>query len=73
MKALKVGGLIYIQTHQSFPLHGYPHDYFRFSREALASLFGTHDGHGGRGHQLRLPDPASTAAACPGSRRARPS
>ena len=41
MKALKVGGLLYIQTHQSFPLHGYPSDYFRFSREALASLFGT--------------------------------
>ena len=26
---------------QSFPLHAYPYDYFRFSREALASLFGT--------------------------------
>jgi hypothetical protein len=41
MKALKVGGLLFIQTHQSFPLHGYPADYFRFSQEALASLFGT--------------------------------
>jgi hypothetical protein len=41
MKALKVGGLLYIQTHQTFPLHGYPNDYFRFSRDALASLFGT--------------------------------
>jgi Methyltransferase domain len=41
MKALKVGGLLYIQTHQSFPLHGYPNDYFRFSQDALASLFGT--------------------------------
>jgi hypothetical protein len=41
MKALTVGGLLYVQTHQTFPLHGYPHDYFRFSREALASLFGT--------------------------------
>jgi hypothetical protein len=41
MKALKVGGLLYVQTHQAFPLHGYPLDYFRFSREALASLFGT--------------------------------
>jgi hypothetical protein len=41
MKALKVGGTLYVQTHQSFPLHGYPSDYFRFSREALASLFGT--------------------------------
>ncbi len=41
MKTLKVGGLLFVQTHQSFPLHGYPSDYFRFSREALASLFGT--------------------------------
>jgi SAM-dependent methyltransferase len=44
MKALKVGGLLFVQTHQSFPLHGYPFDYFRFSREALASLFGTEMG-----------------------------
>ncbi len=41
MKALKVGGILYIKTHQSFPLHAYPYDYFRFSREALAGLFGT--------------------------------
>jgi len=41
MKALKIGGILYIQTHQSFPLHAYPYDYFRFSREALAGLFGT--------------------------------
>jgi len=41
MKALKVGGVLYVQTHQTFPLHGYPNDYFRFSRDALASLFGT--------------------------------
>jgi hypothetical protein len=41
MKALKVGGLVFVQTHQSFPLHAYPYDYFRFSREGLASLFGT--------------------------------
>jgi hypothetical protein len=41
MKALKVGGMLYVQTHQSFPLHGYPLDYFRFSQAALASLFGT--------------------------------
>jgi hypothetical protein len=44
MKALKVGGLLYVQTHQSFPLHGYPNDYFRFSQDALASLFGTRMG-----------------------------
>jgi SAM-dependent methyltransferase len=44
MKALKVGGLLYVQTHQTFPLHGYPNDYFRFSKDALASLFGTRMG-----------------------------
>jgi Methyltransferase domain len=44
MKALKVGGLLFVQTHQSFPLHGYPNDYFRFSQDALASLFGTEMG-----------------------------
>jgi SAM-dependent methyltransferase len=41
MKALKVGGFLFIQTHQTFPIHSYPYDYFRFSREALAGLFGT--------------------------------
>jgi len=44
MKALKIGGLLFVQTHQSFPLHGYPSDYFRFSQDALASLFGTEMG-----------------------------
>jgi Methyltransferase domain len=39
MKCLRVGGLLYVQTVQSYPLHGYPSDYYRFSREALASLF----------------------------------
>jgi hypothetical protein len=41
MKALRVGGLLFVQTHQSFPIHSFPSDYFRFSREALAGLFGT--------------------------------
>jgi SAM-dependent methyltransferase len=40
MKVLKTGGLLFIQTHQAYPLHAYPFDYFRFSREALAGLFG---------------------------------
>lgn len=44
LKSLRVGGLVFVQTHQSFPLHGYPLDYFRFSRAALASLFGTEMG-----------------------------
>lgn len=39
MKILNVGGIIYIQTHQTYPLHGYKYDYYRFSREALKSIF----------------------------------
>src|SRR5688572_9113232 len=44
MKVLRIGGVLFTQTHQSFPLHSYPYDYFRFSREALAGLFGTQMG-----------------------------
>ncbi len=40
MKALRIGGVLFIQTHQCFPLHAHPFDYFRYSREALAGLFG---------------------------------
>ena len=39
MKTLRIGGAIYLQTVQTFPLHGYPSDYYRFSQQALASLF----------------------------------
>jgi SAM-dependent methyltransferase len=39
-RVLAPGGLAYIATHQTFPLHGYPDDYFRFSAEALSVLFG---------------------------------
>ena len=39
MKMLKNGGRIYILTHQTFPLHGYKYDYFRFSREAIKGIF----------------------------------
>ena len=35
-RILKPGGRCYIATHQTFPLHGYPSDFFRFSKEALA-------------------------------------
>ena len=34
-KALLPNGHLYLQTHQTFPIHGYPNDYFRFSTEAL--------------------------------------
>jgi SAM-dependent methyltransferase len=38
-RALAPGGFCYISTHQTFPLHGYPSDFFRFSKEALALIF----------------------------------
>ncbi|HMM57588.1 MAG TPA: methyltransferase domain-containing protein [Rudaea sp.] len=44
MKALRVGGLVFVQTHQTFPIHAVPFDYFRFSTDALRSLFGTRMG-----------------------------
>jgi SAM-dependent methyltransferase len=39
-KLLKPTGKAFIQTHQSFPLHGYPSDYWRFSADALETIFG---------------------------------
>lgn len=44
MKALKIGGALFVHTHHTFPLHAYPFDYFRFSCDALKSLFGTNMG-----------------------------
>jgi SAM-dependent methyltransferase len=38
-RVLKPGGLLYVQTHQSFPIHGYPSDYYRFTKEALSTIF----------------------------------
>lgn len=37
-RLLKPGGRLYIRTHHTFPEHGYPDDYWRFSRTALAML-----------------------------------
>ncbi len=39
LKCLKIGGRLFVQTHQTFQLHAYPSDYFRFSIEALAAMF----------------------------------
>lgn len=36
---LRPGGVLYVATHQTFPLHGYPSDFFRFSDRALALIF----------------------------------
>jgi len=37
-RTLKPGGRLQVTTHQTFPIHGYPEDYWRFTREALALL-----------------------------------
>jgi SAM-dependent methyltransferase len=38
-RVLSPGGLCFVQTHQSFPLHAYPFDYWRFTCEAMEVLF----------------------------------
>lgn len=37
-QVLKPGGIICIHTHQTYPVHGYPQDYFRFSTNAMRTL-----------------------------------
>ena len=36
---LKPGGRTFCYTHFAFPIHGYPSDYWRFTREALETIF----------------------------------
>ncbi|MCW2238070.1 class I SAM-dependent methyltransferase [Azospirillum canadense] len=55
MKCLKVGGLVFIQTHQTFSLHGYPYDYFRFSTNALEALFPKSMGMNVKGSWYKYP------------------
>ena len=38
-RALRPRGVVFLTTHQTFKLHGYPFDYFRFSTRALEALF----------------------------------
>jgi SAM-dependent methyltransferase len=38
-RSLSPGGIFFVSTHQCFPLHGYPSDFFRFSRDALRLIF----------------------------------
>lgn len=38
-RVLSPGGIALIVTHHTFPLHGYPSDFFRFSDRALAGIF----------------------------------
>jgi SAM-dependent methyltransferase len=39
-RVLKPDGKAFIQTHQTFPVHGFPNDYWRYTREALETIFG---------------------------------
>lgn len=39
LSVLSRGGVFFIQTHFTFCEHGYPQDYFRFTRKALEHLF----------------------------------
>jgi hypothetical protein len=36
---MKSGAIIFVQTHQTFPLHAYPDDFWRFSTESLSAVF----------------------------------
>jgi hypothetical protein len=38
-RAMKNGGLIFVQAHQSFPLHAYPNDMWRYTIESLSMIF----------------------------------
>lgn len=38
-RVLKPHGIAYIESVHTFPLHGYPGDYWRFSKEALSLIF----------------------------------
>lgn len=38
-RVLSPGGTFLVSTHQCFPIHGHPSDFFRFSKEALRLIF----------------------------------
>jgi hypothetical protein len=38
-RTMKRDGLIFVQTHQSFPIHAYPNDMWRFTKESLSMIF----------------------------------
>lgn len=54
-KVLKIGGIAYIQSHPSWPLHEEPWDFWRFSKDAWEGLFNAHTGFEvlDKGHTLR--------------------
>lgn len=44
-RVVKPGGIIYVATHFTFPVHGYPSDYCRWTDEGLKALFDEPDWH----------------------------
>jgi SAM-dependent methyltransferase len=38
-RVLAPGGRFFVSTHQCYPIHGYPSDFFRFSKHALRLIF----------------------------------
>lgn len=43
-RVVRPGGLVLVTTHQAFPHHAYPHDYFRYSTDGLAQIFSANAG-----------------------------
>lgn len=39
LRVLRPGGILWVATHQTFPIHGYPHDYMRWTDEGIRSMF----------------------------------
>lgn len=45
-RVLRPGGAVLIETHFTFPVHGYPSDYCRWTDEGLKGLFDEPEWHG---------------------------
>jgi hypothetical protein len=43
-KVLCIGGLAYIGSHSTYPLHDEPWDFWRYSKEAWSGIFNAHTG-----------------------------
>lgn len=54
-RVLKMHGLLFVHTHNAFPLHGYPHDYWRYTRESLSALFSEVSGFECLGTEYEFP------------------
>lgn len=43
-RVMRVGGLLYVQSHQTWPVHDAPWDFWRFSKFAWDALFNSYSG-----------------------------